>query len=93
MTKFFKNRSKPKLVDVPTSSVPRSMDEINKANHELLYKVGQAQYLAHVYKEETAALNKILIALNQEGKARQDLDKQASLDKSIADINEPKATK
>jgi hypothetical protein len=55
---------------------PRSMQELQQANSDLLFKVGQIQYQIHAYGKELARLNKELENLNYEGAARMELDKK-----------------
>ncbi len=84
--KLFKKKEK-----FPKENVPRSMDEINKEYARVLGEAGQNQYLVFVYSGQLEENNKQLLALNQEGAKRQELDRLAG--NAIKSNLEPSAQK
>lgn len=64
-----------KKVKMP--KVPRSLDDIKKAYGPLLAEAGQEQYKIYLSEERLKEINVQLKALNNEGAARQQLDRQA----------------
>lgn len=73
---WFKGLKKAKLPE--SNPTPRSMDEIQKAYNEAVLRAGQAQYQVYVYSKDLEQANKALLSLNQEGAARQNMDKEAA---------------
>jgi len=85
MTKFFK--SKKKAAEIKPAE-PRQEADIRKEYADVSLAAGQVQYQLYVYKSELARLNAKLLELNQEGAARQQLDKAAADAAKIAQIEE-----
>ena len=59
-------------------SVPRSMPEIQTAYQQLCANAGQVQYQLSIYTKELARLNQQIEAVNHEGTARMQLDKEGA---------------
>lgn len=70
MSKYFK-RKKGKEIQQQT---PRTLEEIQKVNGELLARAANAQYMVYIYGRELNQLNEQLMYLNQEAGARKQLD-------------------
>lgn len=69
--------SRKKNKGIPKDQVPRSKEEIQAEYDQIRLKVGQAQYQSFVYSEEVKQLNLLLLNLNREANARQQLDAAA----------------
>lgn len=61
-----------------TPKVPRTMEEIQKAYQQLCANAGQCQYQIFALNEELTRINEGLKAVNNEGAARQQLDREAA---------------
>jgi hypothetical protein len=72
---------------VPNPQAPRSLDDINQEYRELLVKVATAQYLVYIKNAEIEQLNRRLLEINQEGAARQELDKASEPKKEVKNEN------
>jgi hypothetical protein len=55
---------------------PRPFNEIEAEFQQLSARAAQAQYQAYVYTKDLEGINKRLVEINIEAKARQDLDAQ-----------------
>lgn len=58
-------------------SVPRTMEEIQKEYQQLCWNAGQAQYQINITSKELQKMNDRIEAVNREGAARIQLDKDA----------------
>lgn len=58
----------------PTPSAPRPMEEIQKEFQQLIALAANAQYTKFIKEEELKQINHRLVQVNQEGKARNELD-------------------
>jgi len=83
MTPFFRNKQGKKIKTSP----PRDMAEINKEYSELIGKVGQAQYQAFIYKQETERLNQEIRRVNSEAAERTKLEAEAKLTETKEEKN------
>lgn len=68
-------KSKKKVVLPPP---PRDLEAIKTEYSQLVSRAGQLQYQSYVQELELAAINEQLVRVNNEAKARQDLDKAAA---------------
>lgn len=57
---------------------PRSVEELQKLYSDLRVRLGDAQYLVHLYEQEVANLSKGMQDVSQEAAKRQELDRQAT---------------
>ena len=55
---------------------PRPFEEIQAEYQQLSARAANSQYQAYVYSQDLEAVNKRLVEINHEAKARQDLDAQ-----------------
>jgi hypothetical protein len=72
MSKFFK--SKKQEIKPPA---PRELKVIEQELSQVVAAAGVAQYRMYVLEQELAHHNQVLLRLNQEGAARQQLDAEA----------------
>ena len=68
--------SRPGKVKLPPAT-PRQIEEIGKSYQEACNQAGQTQYQIYVHKQELERLNKVILSLNQEAAARNELNKKA----------------
>ncbi len=72
---FFKGKKKAVPAKQP---VPRSLEDLTKAHHDLCRRAGEVQYVISVNEAELAQLNQAIKSVNNEAGARQQLDAKAA---------------
>lgn len=82
MSKFFKNAKNKFKLGKEEPKAPRAMAEINKDYTAALARSGQAAYLVFVHGKDLEYNNQLMLSLNQEGQARQNLDKAAAAEQA-----------
>lgn len=73
MSRFFKSKNK-----APKAPTPRSLKEIQEAYAPLNAKAGDLSYQIFALKSGLEQLNREMMRLNQEGDARNKLDREAA---------------
>lgn len=66
-------QSKGKKIKLPPT--PRSIEELTRIHGNLCAQAGELQYRIQVHTEELANINKALRSVNEEARARSEMDK------------------